>query len=259
MQTRSRRSRRAEVIAFAGIASPRPSRPRSRAAEPGCRREYLAEYSPITLVRLAAGVGRLERRAKDWRGGDPHHREGIWVRLRRLRLPKRPLYPERTVVLQTGEPAWRQAFRPRLGVQIHRRLPKRMGGTVMAVPRSAHNSRGEVSRGRRVAAGQWVDLRRRRAGRRVSRAIHESGAVAMRGRDTYAVPRRRPSCSELVLRPPRRPCMARAAADGLRYGHSAAGPHRRDAPAVAGLHQVDGTYLPGGASAPTRRAARDAL
>jgi tetraacyldisaccharide-1-P 4'-kinase len=38
--------------------------------------------------------------------------EKDWVRLRRLRLPRRPLYVLSVrLVVQTGEPAWRQAFR----------------------------------------------------------------------------------------------------------------------------------------------------
>ena len=97
------------VAAFAGIAAPAAFAETLRGS--GVVVEEMSAfadhhwYSSDDLARLDAraaelGVEALITTEKDW------------VRLRRLRLPGRPLYVlSIRLVVQTGEPAWRQAFR----------------------------------------------------------------------------------------------------------------------------------------------------
>ena len=97
------------LAAFAGIAAPATFAETLRSA--GVVVEDLVAfadhhwYSPEDLERLDAraaelGVEALITTEKDW------------VRLRRLRLPQRPIYVLSVrLAVQTGETAWRQAFR----------------------------------------------------------------------------------------------------------------------------------------------------
>lgn len=97
------------LIAFAGIASPAAFAATLKSS--GAAVEYLAEFADHHWYS-AEDVGRLDARAKDLGVEALITTEKDWVRLRRLRLPKRPLYVLSVrLVLQTGEPAWRQAFR----------------------------------------------------------------------------------------------------------------------------------------------------
>jgi len=62
-------------------------------------------YSADDIARLDARAAELDVEALITTEKD-------WVRLRRLRLPRRPVYVLSVRSwLQTGEPAWRQAFR----------------------------------------------------------------------------------------------------------------------------------------------------
>ena len=59
----------------------------------------------------ADDVERLDARAGELGVDALITTEKDWVRLRRLRLPRRPLYVlSIRLALQSGEPAWRQAF-----------------------------------------------------------------------------------------------------------------------------------------------------
>jgi tetraacyldisaccharide 4'-kinase len=97
------------LIAFAGIASPAAFTATLKSS--GAAVEYLAEFADHHWYS-ADDVERLDARAKELGVEALITTEKDWVRLRRLRLPKRPLYVLSVrLVLQTGEPAWRQAFR----------------------------------------------------------------------------------------------------------------------------------------------------
>ena len=97
------------LSAFAGIAAPAAFAETLRSS--GVTVEDIAPfadhhwYSPDDLARLDARADELKVDALITTEKD-------WVRLRRLRLPRRPLYVLSVrLVVQTGEPAWRQAFR----------------------------------------------------------------------------------------------------------------------------------------------------
>jgi len=96
------------LAAFAGIAVPAAFAETLRST--GGVVEELVEfadhhwYSTDDVTRLDARAGELGVEALITTEKD-------WVRLRRLRLPRRPLYVlSIRLVLQTGEPTWRQAF-----------------------------------------------------------------------------------------------------------------------------------------------------
>ena len=97
------------LAAFAGIASPAAFSETLRST--GGVVEELSEfadhhwYSTDDLSRLDERAGELGVEALITTEKD-------WVRLRRLRLPRRPLYVLSVrLVVQTGETAWRQVFR----------------------------------------------------------------------------------------------------------------------------------------------------
>ena len=97
------------LSAFAGIAAPAAFAETLRSS--GVTVEDITAfadhhwYSPDDLARLDARADELSVDALITTEKD-------WVRLRRLRLPRRPLYVLGVrLVVQTGEPAWRQAFR----------------------------------------------------------------------------------------------------------------------------------------------------
>jgi tetraacyldisaccharide 4'-kinase len=97
------------LAAFAGIAAPAAFADTLRSTG-GVVEEMAAFadhhwYSSDDLARLDARAGELGVEALITTEKD-------WVRLRRLRLPRRPLYVLSVrLVVQTGETAWRQAFR----------------------------------------------------------------------------------------------------------------------------------------------------
>jgi tetraacyldisaccharide 4'-kinase len=97
------------LAAFAGIAAPAAFAETLRGTG-GVVEEMSAFadhhwYSSDDLSRLDARAGELGVEALITTEKD-------WVRLRRLRLPRRPLYVLSVrLVVQTGETAWRQAFR----------------------------------------------------------------------------------------------------------------------------------------------------
>ena len=97
------------LAAFAGIAAPSAFAETLRAS--GVMVEEMSAfadhhwYSPDDLARLDTRAAELAVEALITTEKD-------WVRLRRLRLPRRPLYVLSVrLVVQTGEAAWRQAFR----------------------------------------------------------------------------------------------------------------------------------------------------
>jgi tetraacyldisaccharide 4'-kinase len=97
------------LAAFAGIAAPAAFAETLRAS--GVVVEEMSAfadhhwYSPDDLARLDARAGELAVEALITTEKD-------WVRLRRLRLPRRPLYVLSVrLVVQAGDAAWRQAFR----------------------------------------------------------------------------------------------------------------------------------------------------
>jgi tetraacyldisaccharide 4'-kinase len=95
--------------AFAGIASPAAFAATLRST--GAVVEELAEFADHHWY-AADDVARLDARAAELGVEALITTEKDWVRLRRLRLPRRPVYVlSIRLVLQTGEPAWRQAFR----------------------------------------------------------------------------------------------------------------------------------------------------
>ena len=95
--------------AFAGIASPAAFAATLRST--GAVVEERAEFADHHWY-AADDVARLDARATELGVEALITTEKDWVRLRRLRLPRRPLYVlSIRLVLQTGEPAWRQAFR----------------------------------------------------------------------------------------------------------------------------------------------------
>ena len=95
--------------AFAGIASPAAFAATLRST--GAVVEELAEFADHHWY-AADDVARLDARAAELGVEALITTEKDWVRLRRLRLPRRPIYVlSIRLVLQTGEPAWRQAFR----------------------------------------------------------------------------------------------------------------------------------------------------
>ena len=97
------------LVAFAGIASPAAFALTIKST--GAVVEDLVEFADHHWYS-ADDIARLDARAAELGVEALITTEKDWVRLRRLRLPKRPLYVLSVrLVLQTGEPAWRQAFR----------------------------------------------------------------------------------------------------------------------------------------------------
>jgi len=97
------------LVAFAGIASPAAFA--STLQSTGAVVESLAEFADHHWYS-ADDIARLDARAAELDVDALITTEKDWVRLRRLRLPRRPVYVLSVrLVLQTGEPAWRQAFR----------------------------------------------------------------------------------------------------------------------------------------------------
>jgi len=96
------------VVAFAGIASPAAFAETLKAT--GALVEALLEFADHHWYS-ADDVERLDARAGELGVDALITTEKDWVRLRRLRLPRRPLYVlSIRLALQSGEPAWRQAF-----------------------------------------------------------------------------------------------------------------------------------------------------
>jgi len=96
------------LVAFAGIASPAAFAETLR--ETGAVVEALLEFADHHWYSTD-DVARLDVRADELGVEALITTEKDWVRLRRLRLPRRPLYVlSIRLVLQSGEAAWRQAF-----------------------------------------------------------------------------------------------------------------------------------------------------
>jgi tetraacyldisaccharide 4'-kinase len=97
------------LAAFAGIASPAAFA--ETLTSTGAVVAELSEFADHHWYS-ADDVTRLDARAAELGVDALITTEKDWVRLRRLRLPSRPLYVlSIRLVLQTGEPTWRQAFR----------------------------------------------------------------------------------------------------------------------------------------------------
>jgi tetraacyldisaccharide 4'-kinase len=97
------------LVAFAGIASPAAFAETLGAT--GALVEALLEFADHHWYSTD-DVARLDARAEELGVEALITTEKDWVRLRRLRLPRRPLYVLSVrLVLQSGEAAWRQAFR----------------------------------------------------------------------------------------------------------------------------------------------------
>ena len=96
------------LVAFAGIASPAAFAETLRAT--GAVVEALLEFADHHWYS-ADDVTRLDARAQELGVDALITTEKDWVRLRRLRLPQRPLYVlSIRLALQSGDAAWRQAF-----------------------------------------------------------------------------------------------------------------------------------------------------
>jgi tetraacyldisaccharide-1-P 4'-kinase len=97
------------LAAFAGIASPAAFADTLRNS--GAVVEEMSAFADHHWYS-ADDLARLDARARDLAVEALITTEKDWVRLRRLRLPSRPLYVLSVrLVIQTGETAWRQAFR----------------------------------------------------------------------------------------------------------------------------------------------------
>ena len=96
------------VLAFAGIATPRAFEETLGAARVAVR-QFLefADHHWYTPAEIAT----LDARAGDLQVEGLMTTEKDWVRLRKLPLPRRPLYVlSIRLVLTTGEDLWRAAF-----------------------------------------------------------------------------------------------------------------------------------------------------
>ncbi len=99
----------ARLAAFAGIAAPASFVETLRGA--GVEVKEMASFADHHWYSVD-DLARLDARAAELGADALITTEKDWVRLRRLRLPQRPLYVLSVrLVVQTGEPAWRQAFR----------------------------------------------------------------------------------------------------------------------------------------------------
>jgi len=97
------------LSAFAGIAAPAAFAETLRSS--GVTVEDITAFADHHWYSLD-DLARLDARADELSVDALITTEKDWVRLRRLRLPRRPLYVLSVrLVVQTGEPAWRQAFR----------------------------------------------------------------------------------------------------------------------------------------------------
>ncbi len=97
------------LAAFAGIAAPAAFADTLRNA--GAVVEEMSAFADHHWYS-SEDLSRLDARAAELGVDVLITTEKDWVRLRRLRLPRRPLYVLSVrLVVQTGEAAWRQAFR----------------------------------------------------------------------------------------------------------------------------------------------------
>jgi tetraacyldisaccharide 4'-kinase len=97
------------LAAFAGIAAPAAFADTLRSS--GVLVEEMSAFADHHWYSVD-DLARLDARASDLAVEALITTEKDWVRLRRLRLPSRPLYVLSVrLVIQTGETAWRQAFR----------------------------------------------------------------------------------------------------------------------------------------------------
>ena len=97
------------LAAFAGIAAPAAFAETLRNA--GGVVEEMSSFADHHWYSTE-DLARLETRAAELGVDALITTEKDWVRLRRLRLPQRPLYVLSVrLVVQTGETTWRQAFR----------------------------------------------------------------------------------------------------------------------------------------------------
>jgi tetraacyldisaccharide-1-P 4'-kinase len=97
------------LAAFAGIAAPAAFADTLR--DTGAVVEEMSAFADHHWYS-SEDLSRLDARAAELGVDVLITTEKDWVRLRRLRLPRRPLYVLSVrLVVQTGETAWRQAFR----------------------------------------------------------------------------------------------------------------------------------------------------